>query len=88
MLARVALGHVIREKRTQQGLTLRDLCARSHVAVSYLSEVERGQKEASSEMLRNISDGLHITDADLLLEAGFIMQELHNLTQPVLTATL
>ncbi len=57
-LARELLGEVLREERIRQGRTLREVSTAARVSLGYLSEVERGQKEASSELLQSISDAL------------------------------
>ena len=51
VLVRGLLGDVLRRKRLRQGRTLREVSADARVSLGYLSEVERGQKEASSELL-------------------------------------
>ena len=51
MLRRHALGHVLRHLRLEQGKTLRQLAQQSSISLPYLSEIERGRKEASSEIL-------------------------------------
>lgn len=81
MQTKTAIGHVLRELRTEKGLTLRDVAAASHVSLSYLSEIERGQKEASSEMLTAITSGLGVRDWQVLVEAGYLMQEMDNMTK-------
>ncbi|BDR54803.1 transcriptional regulator [Bombiscardovia apis] len=55
---REALGHVLRELRTNDHKTLREVSEKAGVSLGYLSEVERGQKEASSELLSSIADAL------------------------------
>jgi transcriptional regulator with XRE-family HTH domain len=67
-LLRWAIGTVLRRVRQRQGLTLRDLAAASGVSVPYLSEVERGRKEASSEVLSSICRALGLALVDLLEE--------------------
>lgn len=57
-LLRTVLGEVLRELRQDQGRTLREVSADADVSLGYLSEVERGQKEASSEMLDAITESL------------------------------
>lgn len=75
MRLRVALGSVIREVRQARGLTLRDVSSRGTVALGYVSEVERGQKEASSEVLESIALALDVPVSDLVVEAGRRMAE-------------
>jgi hypothetical protein len=55
---REALGHVLRDLRTSDHKTLREVSEKAGVSLGYLSEVERGQKEASSELLSSIADAL------------------------------
>ena len=74
MLLREALGDSLRRVRTQQGRTLREVSTDARVSLGYLSEVERGQKEASSELLAAICDALDVEIADLLLEVGDAMR--------------
>lgn len=71
MILRVAVGDVVRELRTERGWTLRQLSAKSNVSIGYLSEVERGQKEMSSEVIQSVADGLGVPLAEIVVEAGF-----------------
>ena len=56
----------MRGARTQQNRTLRDVSTAANVSLGYLSEVERGRKEASSELLASICDALDLELSDLL----------------------
>ncbi|HHW51410.1 MAG TPA: helix-turn-helix transcriptional regulator [Pseudoclavibacter sp.] len=58
VLVRQELGDVLRDVRLQKGRTLRQVAGRASVALGYLSEVERGHKEASSEILASVADAL------------------------------
>jgi transcriptional regulator with XRE-family HTH domain len=58
VLLREAVGSSLRAARTEQSRTLRDVAREARVSLGYLSEVERGQKEASSELLNAICDAL------------------------------
>src|SRR5271155_5298269 len=69
-LLRTMLGEVLRRTRLEQGRTLADVARVARVSMPYLSEVERGRKEASSEVLAAICDSLHIDLSDLLAEVG------------------
>jgi transcriptional regulator with XRE-family HTH domain len=69
-LLRTILGDVLRRIRQEQGRTLADVARVARVSLQYLSELERGRKEASSEVLAAICDALHVELADLLTEAG------------------
>lgn len=69
-LLRTMLGDVLRRIRSAQRRTLADVARAAKVSVPYLSELERGRKEASSEVLAAICDALGIELADLLAEVG------------------
>ena len=60
ILVRQEIGEVLRDFRLQKGRTLRQVAGRASVALGYLSEVERGQKEASSELLEAITSALGV----------------------------
>jgi len=66
MLLRNALGETLRDARNAQNRTLRDVSTAANVSLGYLSEVERGRKEASSELLASICDALDLELSDLL----------------------
>ncbi|MER7417654.1 helix-turn-helix transcriptional regulator [Micromonospora peucetia] len=68
-LLRRVIGGVLRRLRLRQGRTLREVAEAAGVSVPYLSEVERGRKEASSEVLAAICRALGIRLSDLLEEA-------------------
>ncbi|MFZ1383022.1 helix-turn-helix transcriptional regulator [Actinomycetaceae bacterium MB13-C1-2] len=59
-LLRTELGDVLRSLRSLQGRTLREVSSDAQVSLGYLSEVERGQKEASSELLESICGALGV----------------------------
>ena len=59
-LLRVLLGQTLREQRIHDRRTLRDVSLAARVSLGYLSEVERGQKEASSELLEAITSALRV----------------------------
>ena len=61
VLVREAVGQTLRAARTEQGRTLRDVARDARVSLGYLSEVERGQKEASSELLNAICAALGLS---------------------------
>ena len=69
-LLRTTLGQILRRARRQQGRTLADVARAARVSMPYLSELERGRKEASSEVLAAVCDALRIELSDLLAEAG------------------
>ncbi|MFY1700271.1 MULTISPECIES: helix-turn-helix domain-containing protein [Micromonospora] len=68
-LLRRVIGDVLRRIRRQQGRTIREVASVAGVSLPYLSEVERGRKEASSEVLAAICRALGIDLAELLEEA-------------------
>jgi transcriptional regulator with XRE-family HTH domain len=68
MLLRDALGTTIRRIRLDSGRTLRDVAHDAAISMPYLSEIERGRKEASSEVLAGILRALGMTLVDLLRE--------------------
>ncbi|GAA1621822.1 DNA-binding Xre family transcriptional regulator [Actinoplanes couchii] len=67
-LLRRVIGAVLRKVRLAQGRTLRQVAAEAGVSLPYLSEVERGTKEASSEVLAAICRALGLAMPDLLDE--------------------
>ena len=67
-LLRDLIGDVLRRNRREQGRTLADVARDARVSVPYLSEVERGRKEASSEVLAAVCGALRIELSDLLAE--------------------
>lgn len=66
MLYRHALGDTIRDLRIEQGKTLRYVAERVPMGLGYLSEIERGRKEISSEILNDLATALRIDLADLI----------------------
>ncbi|MCW2802720.1 MAG: hypothetical protein QOF52_1959 [Propionibacteriaceae bacterium] len=60
VLVRELIGESLREERVTQGKTLREISKSARVSLGYLSEVERGQKEASSELLAAICGALDL----------------------------
>jgi transcriptional regulator with XRE-family HTH domain len=67
---REAVGEALRRRRQAQGRTLREVAAVAGVSLTYLSEVERGRKEASSEVLEAVCTALDLVLADLLYEVA------------------
>ena len=92
VLLRHLLGDVLRRLRQRQGRTLREVSASARVSLGYLSEVERGQKEASSELLAAICTALNTPLSHVLGEVSdsFALAELQNeaelQSEPVLTS--
>jgi transcriptional regulator with XRE-family HTH domain len=70
ILLRRLLGDVLRRQRQRQGRTLREVSSAARVSLGYLSEVERGQKEASSELLASICSALGVRMSELLREVS------------------
>ena len=60
IILRSVIGDELRRQRLEQGRTLREVSAQARVSLGYLSEVERGQKEASSELLAAICGALDV----------------------------
>jgi len=70
-LLRSVLGEALRRARLEQGRTLADVATAARVSLPYLSEVERGRKEVSSEVLAALCDALGIDLAHLLVTVVF-----------------
>lgn len=80
VLVRQEIGDVLRDFRQQKGRTLRQVASRASVALGYLSEVERGQKEASSEILASVADALEVPISQIMREVSdrlAIQEQLH-----------
>jgi transcriptional regulator with XRE-family HTH domain len=73
-LLREALGDSLRRVRIEQGRTLRQVSTDARVSLGYLSEIERGQKEASSELLASICGALRVDIGDVVSDAGAAMR--------------
>jgi transcriptional regulator with XRE-family HTH domain len=88
VLLRQLLGDVLRRLRIRQGRTLREVSASARVSLGYLSEVERGRKEASSELLAAICAALETPLSQVFREVSdnFALSELQN--EPVLFGAL
>ena len=70
MKLREAVGEALRRRRQAQGRTLREVAEAAGVSLTYLSEVERGRKEASSEVLEAVCAALHLGLAELFFEVA------------------
>lgn len=70
VLLRREMGDVLREERQHQGRTLREVSASASVSLGYLSEVERGEKEASSELLASICKALDLPLSRMLTDVA------------------
>ena len=76
------LGDVLRDARLGQGKTLRDISSEARVSLGYLSEVERGQKEASSELLASICDALDVPMSAILRDVSVRFEMAEGLIDP------
>ncbi|WP_121250904.1 helix-turn-helix domain-containing protein [Nocardioides ferulae] len=70
VLFRRLLGDVLRAHRMQRGMTLREVSAEARVSLGYISEIERGQKEASSELLASLCSALDLPLSEVLREVS------------------
>jgi transcriptional regulator with XRE-family HTH domain len=82
-LLREVVGDVLRRARTSQGRTLREVSDAAMVSLGYLSEVERGRKEASSELLSAICAALDVPLSRVLIDAGERMARHEGLSESV-----
>lgn len=62
-----AIGETLRAERNERGLTLREVAVGAHVSVSYLAEIERGEKDPSSRVLESVAGGLDMEMGELLI---------------------
>ena len=69
-----AIGETLRAERTERGLTLRQVAEGAHVSVSYLAEIERGEKDPSSRVLESVSGGLDMEVGSLLLRIALALE--------------
>ncbi len=70
VLFRRLLGDVLRSERMQRGMTLREVSAEARVSLGYISEIERGQKEASSELLASLCAAMDLPLSEVLREVS------------------
>ena len=70
VLFRRLLGDVLRDLRMQRGMTLREVSAEARVSLGYISEIERGQKEASSELLASLCAALDVPLSEVLRDVS------------------
>mgnify|MGYP000845020476 CR=1 FL=1 len=89
LLVRELLGEALRERRMSQGRTLRDVSLSARVSLGYLSEVERGQKEASSELLSSICTALHVPMSEIFRRVSekLLVAEIGNGENPTAPTT-
>jgi transcriptional regulator with XRE-family HTH domain len=82
VLVRQEIGDVLRDFRLQKGRTLRQVAGKASVALGYLSEVERGQKEASSEILASVADALEVPISKIMREVSDRLAVLEGIVVP------
>jgi transcriptional regulator with XRE-family HTH domain len=83
VLFRRFLGDVLRGHRVDQGLTLRQLSQEARDSLGYISEIERGQKEASSELLASLCGALDLPLSDVLRDVSDAIVLEEAATRPV-----
>ena len=86
VLVREAVGLTLRAARTSQGRTLRDVARAARVSLGYLSEVERGQKEASSELLNAICAALGLSLSGVFSDVSMELAHHESVTLTVVDA--
>ena len=77
-----AIGETLRAVRKERNLTLRQVAEGSHVSVSYLAEIERGEKDPSSKVLENVAGGLGIETSEILIRISVAMEPAVTLPGP------
>ena len=82
-LWREALGRRLRETREDQRSRLVDIAERAGISPQYLSEIERGRKEPSSEMIAAVTGALGVDLADLLAGIAFSVRQRHSMSRTV-----
>lgn len=88
VLVRQEIGDVLRDFRLQKGRTLRQVAGEASVALGYLSEVERGQKEASSEILAAVAEALETPLSVIMGEVSERLAVVEGLSVDSLTVPL
>ena len=83
ILLRRELGQVLRDRRRSLGRTLRDVSASAKVSLGYLSEVERGEKEASSELISSICAALDVPLSVVLGDVSTRVAASERMSRPV-----
>jgi transcriptional regulator with XRE-family HTH domain len=68
------IGETLRAERNERGLTLKQVAEGAHVSVSYLAEIERGEKDPSSRVLESIAVGLDIEVRELLIRIATALE--------------
>jgi transcriptional regulator with XRE-family HTH domain len=80
VLFRRMLGDALRAQRMRRGMTLREVSAEARVSLGYISEIERGQKEASSELLASLCSALDLPLSVVLREVSDLVALEESLT--------
>ena len=80
VLFRRLLGDVLRAQRMRRGMTLREVSAEARVSLGYISEIERGQKEASSELLASLCSALDLPLSVMLRDVSDLVALEESLT--------
>jgi transcriptional regulator with XRE-family HTH domain len=88
ILLRRVIGDALRARRQSQHRTLREVSTAANVSLGYLSEIERGQKEASSELLAAICDALGAQLSELLREVSHTVAVAERINVPAGRAPL
>jgi transcriptional regulator with XRE-family HTH domain len=87
ILLRRVIGDALRSRRQSQHRTLREVSTAANVSLGYLSEIERGQKEASSELLAAVCDALGAQLSELLREVSQTVEVAEGTTVPPVRPT-
>ena len=82
VLFRRLLGDALRAQRMRRGMTLREVSAEARVSLGYISEIERGQKEASSELLSSLCSALDLPLSVVLREVSDLVALEESLIAP------
>lgn len=80
------LGAFIREQRTTAKLSLRALAERADISNPYLSQIERGLRRPSADILQRVADGLRISAETLYVRAGMLEERGGGLDEAIATA--
>ena len=73
MKTKIAIGHIIRQRRKELNISLREVSP--YVSYAYLSEVERGKKDISSELLDVVSKSLEMTPSEFMLRVANLLHQ-------------
>ena len=73
MKTKIAIGHIIRQRRKELNLTLREV--NPYISYAHLSEVERGHKEISSELLDVVTQSLEMTPSEFMLRVANLLHQ-------------